>query len=197
MLKVFTLASTAFVAVLALVSMTFAEDFESDKRLNEARAVSKRLISELGQSLKTEMSTNGLVAAISVCKEIAPAIAGEASLMNGWRVSRVSHKPRNTLIGMADNWEQKALEDFKRRINTGESFKTLEYFEVVDEPLERSFRYVKAIETKAVCLACHGSAEQIPASIQERLISLYPKDRATGFKVGELRGAISVKQPID
>lgn len=197
MSKALKYLNTALLVALCIVPMASAESLESDERLKEARAVSNRLISDLGQRLKTEMSTNGPVAAISVCREIAPKIASEASLANGWQVSRVSHRPRNTLIGVADNWEQKALKDFARRIRDGEEGETLEHFEMLDEPLERSFRYIKAIETKPVCLTCHGSSEQIPAPVQERLNSLYPKDRAIGFEVGELRGAVSIKQPMD
>ncbi len=62
------------------------------------------------------MEANGPGSAIKVCRDIAPAIASEASRKNGWHVSRVSLKVRNPLLGTPDAWEQKVLADFDRRL---------------------------------------------------------------------------------
>lgn len=51
--------------------------------------------------------------------------------------------------------------------------------------------YVEPIYIKPVCLTCHG---QPKGSVKKRLQSLYPKDKATGYKLGEFRGLFWVKE---
>jgi mono/diheme cytochrome c family protein len=43
---------------------------------------------------------------------------------------------------------------------------------------------------KEPCAACHGT--NIAPGVQAKLAELYPNDQATGFKPGELRGAILI-----
>lgn len=56
---------------------------------------------------------------------------------------------------------------------------------------------MKALPVAPLCLNCHGSAANIPPGIKARLAQEYPHDRATGYALGQVRGAISVKQPLD
>jgi hypothetical protein len=56
---------------------------------------------------------------------------------------------------------------------------------------------MKPIMVQSKCLLCHGSSDQIPESIRLMLKQQYPFDRAIGYKTGELRGAVSIKQPLD
>jgi hypothetical protein len=49
---------------------------------------------------------------------------------------------------------------------------------------------MKAIPTGEVCLKCHGT--QIAPEVSQVLASLYPEDRATGYKEGDIRGAFVV-----
>jgi integrase len=46
--------------------------------------------------------------------------------------------------------------------------------------------YVEPLATAPMCLACHG--ESIEPAVAAKLAALYPDDRATGFRAGELRG---------
>jgi cytochrome c551/c552 len=68
--------------------------------------------------------------------------------------------------------------------------------EVVQEPAGKSFRFMKAIALQPGCVACHGNAEQIPDNVKAKLSEEYPHDKATGFSVGQIRGAVSIKRPI-
>lgn len=45
------------------------------------------------------------------------------------------------------------------------------------------------------CAACHGTS--IAPEVKDKLAELYPTDKATGFKPGELRGAILVSWSVD
>ena len=174
-----------------------ADDADTQARINAAEAATNDFLKRLGGTLKGEMQSNGTESAIKVCRDIAPEIASDISLKNGWQVTRVSNKPRNSMMGIPDSWEQTVLHSFEKRAAKGEDLKTMSHAEVVDEPAGKSLRYMKAIGTAPICLTCHGSTEQIPATVQAKIKSLYPHDKATGYKVGELRGAVSIKQSLD
>ena len=112
-------------------------------------------------------------------------------------MTRVSNRVRNPLLGMPDAWELNALSEFEKRAGQGESYQDMDTGEVVEEGGVRYYRFIKAIAVKPVCLVCHGSQETIPAGVKAKLASDYPADRATGYQAGELRGAVSIKQPME
>jgi hypothetical protein len=101
------------------------------------------------------------------------------------------------VLGTPDAWEQRTLADFDARVARGEKPDALEAAEIVSEPQGRYFRYAKALPVAGLCLNCHGQAENVPAGVRERLAKEYPHDRATGYREGQIRGAISVKRPLD
>ncbi len=180
-------------AILASGPAVADADFDAD--LAESRALAGQLGSQLGAALKKELSAGGPEAAIGVCRQVAPDLAGQLSRQSGARVARVSLKTRNPLLGQPDAWEQTVLQDFERRLAAGEKPETLEHAEFVTEPAGRSFRYMKAIPAQPMCLGCHGATEAIAPAIRERLAADYPQDRAVGYSTGQLRGAFSVRRP--
>jgi Protein of unknown function (DUF3365) len=178
--------------VLALMHVNTLADEPSALSL-KARGIAGQLVQQLGAELKKEMSSNGPASAISVCKSLAPEIAGRLSREHGARVARVSLKIRNPLLGQPDSWEQAVLAGFDR----AGSDAALEYSEVVTEPQGRYFRYMKAITVQPLCLTCHGSQEAIPAEVKAILAKEYPHDQATGYSAGQIRGAVTIKQRLD
>lgn len=172
--------------------MTLAQE----NSLEESRTVAIALMQQLGAALKKEMAAGGPDAAIKVCTQIAPELATKFSIENGWRVTRVSLKTRNPLLGTPDVWEQQALKDFDARAATGDGVDKLEYSETVTEPGGRYFRYVKALPVQPLCLACHGGVDQVSQSVKATLKQQYPHDRAVGYAPGQVRGAISIKRPV-
>jgi len=46
-----------------------------------------------------------------------------------------------------------------------------------------------------LCIQCHGTADQLGAGVAQRLQQRYPDDRATGYAVGQIRGAMTLQQP--
>lgn len=175
----------------ALGTSVFADQTEE-----AARVAATELTQKLGVALKKEITASGPDGAVSVCRDIAPALAGEQSRKTGSRVTRVSLRTRNPLLGQPDAWEQQVLADFDRRATRGEKTDSLEHSEIVIEPQGRYFRYMKAIPVQPLCLTCHGSAETIPDSVKAKLTAEYPHDRATGYSLGQIRGAVSIKQFI-
>lgn len=187
-------------AVILLLScspvVVLSADEDTAAREQAARAAVGKFAKQLGGELKKTMGSEGPAAAISVCRDVAPQIAGEMSRSNGWRVTRVSDRPRNPMLGTADAWEADVLSGFKARAARGEALKGMSYSEVVSEGDQRYFRYMQAIGAQPLCMTCHGAADQLPAKIRTALEADYPHDPATGYKPGDLRGAFSIKQPL-
>lgn len=162
----------------------------------ESRAMALPFMKKLAEENKKAVTEGGPETAIMVCKDIAPNMAGEASRKNGVRMTRVSLKVRNPMLGTADAWEQKVLQDFEARVAKGEKPDNMEFVEVVKEPAGNSFRYMKAIALQSGCVACHGTADQISAKVRTRLNEDYPNDKAIGYVPGQIRGAVSIKRAL-
>lgn len=184
--------------VAALFSTSVAFSAQADdmaKYQDEARKVVKEFATRLGGELKKEMEANGPASSIKVCRDIAPAIASDASRKNGWHVSRVSLKVRNPLLGTPDAWEQKVLADFEQRLEK-ENPANMDFAEIVSEPQGKYFRYMKAIPIQDVCLKCHGTDEVRAQPAKDTLATEFPHDKATGYTLGQIRGAFTIKRPL-
>ncbi len=187
-------------AALVCIVWLFVGVAYGGEPLGDREAAAKKTVmgfmQELLSALKKEMAAGGPAGAVNVCSDLAPSIAGKISRDTGWRVTRVSTKVRNPLLGMPDAWEQKVLLNFEKRAAKGEDIDKMSFSEVVSEPAGKFFRYMKAVSIKQPCLACHGAGEQIAPSVRAILKERYPHDKATGYKLGDLRGAISIKEPL-
>lgn len=152
--------------------------------LAKSREVTADYATQLQAALQETMANGGPVAAIDVCSTLAPRLASDLSRASGAKVRRTSWRFRNPGNAPSD-WEAQALIHLDA---TGRQ----EFFEMMPDG---SARYLKAITTGPVCLACHG--ETLAPEIQQQLNDAYPHDRATGFAVGDLRGAFSIAWPAD
>jgi hypothetical protein len=54
---------------------------------------------------------------------------------------------------------------------------------------------LRPIAERPMCALCHGPAEKISPAVREALGDQYPRDRATGFSEGEIRGWFWVEMP--
>lgn len=181
-----------FVTCAFITSTVLADELSQYQ--SEARAVAMSFLKKLGAANQQAVSEGGHDSAVKVCKDIAPAMAGDISRQTGWKLTRVSLQVRNPLLGTPDAWEQKQLQDFAVRAATGEKAETIEASEIVSEPAGKSYRFMKAIALQPGCVACHGTA--IPDDVKARLHSDYPHDQATGYSAGQIRGAVSIKRPL-
>lgn len=187
-------STSLLAAVLCVVTVRAGAVGEMEREAADMAAV---FLKTLSDTLQQTMQTDGPVTAISVCSEQAPKIANELSRKLGWKVTRVGTRVRNPMMGMPDAWEQDVLGLFQSHADNGESVQDMTYSEVVSEPNGDYFRFMQAIVVQPRCLTCHGPVEQIPTPLRAILKERYPFDAATGYRVGELRGAVSIKYPID
>lgn len=175
-------------AWLALLIASTAWPADDDPRLAESREIVQDFAGRLQAALQSAMASEGPVNAIGVCKDIAPAIASELSRERGAAVSRTSLRLRNP-ANLPRDWQFEVLAEFAEHAAT-DAASAPEFFE--SRP-DGQFRYMKAIATGGLCLACHGSA--IPDDVRDLLDEHYPHDRARGYAAGEIRGAFSVVWP--
>lgn len=163
--------------------------------VGDARKVATSIPPKLVAVLTEEMGKGGAEGAITVCRDVAPQMAKAASAETGWAIRRVSLKNRNPRA-VPDAWEHAALVDFDRRAAAGESPATLEKAEVVAEGGKQYYRYVRALPVQSLCLNCHGAPEQLTPAVRQKLKELYPDDKATGYKPGDIRGAMTIRKPL-
>ncbi len=175
---------------LILPIQGLSEDAEINSLKAEAINISKRFGGNLKPRLKEAMRNGGPVKAIDVCSNKAPEIAKELSRETGWQVKRVSLKPRNSKTAIPDEWEREILQKFNERQAHGESPGQMSHGEIVDG----RFRFLKAQPVGSLCLTCHG--ENIIDPVKNALKSNYPDDKATGYSLGEIRGAFSLSKKL-
>lgn len=169
-------------------------EINTEAEIAQARAVIKVFAGTLKNELQAGMQNGGPVNALAVCNTKAPQIAEKVATEEGVQVSRVSLKNRNA-DNAPNDWQQAVLEDFETRKAEGADPATLEFSEVVTIQDRQEFRFMKAIPTGGVCLACHG--EDITKDVQETITELYPADKATNFQLGDIRGSFVVTKMIN
>lgn len=180
----------------ALVLTLFSLQLQADNSPNEsdlkeeAISIVKTFGGELKPKLKQAIQTGGLEHAVKVCSVEAPGIASNLSAETGWKIKRVSLKPRNISSARPDAFETRVLEKFDELQAKGESPTLLEYSEIIDN----KYRYMKAQAVEGICLSCHGHS--IPADTRKIISEHYPEDIATGYSLGEIRGAFSLVKDL-
>ena len=180
-----------YVSIIVLLAAA-ASASSVEERVARSRQAVKEFAGKLKGELLAALEEGGPVSAVSVCSEKAPAIAGGISRDKGWEIGRTSLRIRNT-ENAPDSWERKTLESFEERRKSGEDLTKMEHSEVVTANGKSVFRYMKAIPVGKPCLTCHG--KDIVPDLAAKLKELYPEDRATGFSLGEIRGAFTITQP--
>lgn len=178
---------------VACSSTEHSTEYDTEQLLAASRETSVEFMRNLKATLVSAIQEDGPVAAITICNSDAPAIAHEISQRKGWSIARTSLKLRNP-ANTPDNWERSVLNDFETRKRQGESPENLEHHEIVEMDGKMVFRYMKAIPTDGGCLVCHGDA--VEGALAEEIRRLYPQDQAIGFRVGDLRGAFTIAQPL-
>lgn len=161
-----------------------------EKELAEARKMANELMETVRGLLMQEIQKGGFGEAVRVCSELAQEMTNRYAAQTGHYLRRVSLRYRNPKNN-PDAYETRKLRELDR-LNREKRLPE-ETFEVVEEAGVKSLRYLKPLTIAPLCVTCHGPKENIPAEVQAILKEKYPEDRATGFLVGDFRGAISVK----
>ncbi|MCB1842273.1 MAG: DUF3365 domain-containing protein [Halioglobus sp.] len=185
-----TLALTFFGATsIAALSASADAPADPERRIAEAQAVVARFAGQLKPLLLDEVQQGGPVNAIEVCAARAPELARAMQDESGWQIRRVSLKPRNP-NAQPDAWEAETLRHFAAQQARGAQPAEMNAHRLE----ENTFRYMQAQVSDGLCLLCHG--ETLNPDIEKALLARYPQDTATGYTLGEVRGAISLSRPL-
>jgi hypothetical protein len=154
-----------------------------------ARAAADDLARDLAGMVMTTMQERGPVAAVEVCSGVAQERT-EAHAREGVRVRRVADRLRNPL----NRPEPDEARELERMVTlAGEGRLPSEIVRVVRSGEERSLHYMRPIVIGQLCVMCHGPVEAIDPAVRRIVAERYPQDAATGYAVGDVRGAVSVR----
>lgn len=152
-----------------------------DPALARADAAATRLARTLKARVVEEMGRGGPVSAVQVCNAEAPALAAEIARETGVTLGRSSLRLRNPANG-GPAWVRAWLEEQGERPAAGVA--------PVATVADGTARVIKPIPVEAACLACHGPPESLAPDVRSELTRRYPADAATGYALGDLRGAL-------
>ncbi|MDG1123040.1 MAG: DUF3365 domain-containing protein [Glaciecola sp.] len=157
----------------------------------EAQLITQRFGGTLKPKLKAAIQSGGLVHAVDICAVEAPVIAQSLSSKTGWEVQRVSLQPRNTETATPDEHERTTLVWFAEQQANQSEAGMLKSSQIVNN----TYRYMQAQPVEGVCLNCHGT--NIDPAVQSIIESKYPSDMATGYQLGQIRGAFSLAKSLE
>ncbi len=174
------------VVMFGLLMFHSSAGLAEQAKLAESRLLAQAYAQQLQTALLDALGSKGTAGAILVCRDLAPAIASEFSGMSVAIVGRVrfGFRYRGSAPAL---WQRQVLRTLQVRTSNPED--RLESF--ADDA--NGVRYMAGIRLKPMCLACHG--RDIAEDVKQQLARDYPFDRATGYEVGDLRGAFSVIWP--
>jgi len=162
------------------------------KYLERSRASSLELVSMLKKALVTAIKKGGPEEAVSACGKVNGEIMNTMNEDYGFFIRRVSTKNRNPK-NVPDEYEEKIINTMEKDL-TDNKLKE-EYYEISSD--KKFFRWMKPLLIKKICLRCHGELENMRAEVVKKLNKNYPNDKAVSYKLGQLRGAITVKINLD
>lgn len=172
--------------ILLFASALAAQAPGARERAAQAAAGLGRVLMEL---LGQEMARGGYEGAVLACSEVAQTVTEKFGHEQGVEIRRVSLRARNPK-DQPDEWEAAKLRQWEKDYKPGQPLQDV--FEVMEEKGRRFGRYLKPIIVQPMCLGCHGPRETIPEPVRQVLDQRYPRDHATGYRAGDLRGAFSV-----
>jgi len=147
---------------------------------NHARRSARYLGQTLKERLQEALAEGDPAAAVRVCSTEAREIVRELESHGSLKVGRSSLRLRNPQNAPPD-WVDSWLRTQGERPAAG----------VPGLPENaHPARFLAPIAIEQVCLTCHGPPDTIPPEVRSVLRELYPNDQATGYAVGDLRGAL-------
>jgi len=174
---------------IIIASIITANSLFAQGYITKANDISKDLIKTLGSKLKENMKKGGPTQAVDFCSAKAYDLTKQVSdKYKGIEVKRISLKPRNPLDAPSKD-EAIILKSMQEMYKVGVKPKN-----IVQEKGNKVIVYKPLIIKKKVCLKCHGDLTKNP-KLAKKISNIYHSDKATGYKMGDLRGAIVVTMP--
>lgn len=153
--------------------------------LDKAEQAAKQLGGAVRSRLVDAMNTGGPAKAVEVCSAEAQQIAVKVREETGVQVGRASLKLRNP-ADAGPPWVEEWLKaQGEKKAAEAEGLRA-----IVKTPEGAVARIIKPIAIEATCLTCHGDPASIKDDVKNILKEKYPSDKAMGYQIGDLRGAL-------
>lgn len=191
--KLFYLITILFGVLLLSCSENKVE--VNEHQVAGMRKTAMEFMKDLKGILISQIQTNGILQAVSVCSDTAQVLTNNFGVQKGVYIKRVSLRNRN-VNNAPDDFEKMILNKFTMMQQNNELSGETEYAEIVEEGEFKYLRYVKPILVQAECLNCHGSENEIMPEVKQLISQAYPDDKAIGYKIGDFRGVVSLKKAV-
>ena len=156
----------------------------------EGSKITKQAFTTLSSNLQQALGDGGVANALEFCNIQAMPLTDSLSKNYDVEIRRASHRPRNP-ANRADSLEAVSIKKYINALKANGELKPYTYRS------RNSFIYHAPIRiTGQLCLNCHGTpGKDISEKDMEVIRELYPKDEATGFSQGDLRGIWAIEFP--
>jgi hypothetical protein len=160
--------------------------------LTRGKAIAAETFGLLSTNLQNAIVSGGVSNALPYCSLAASPLTASMAERHGVQLRRITHRPRNA-AARATTDELAILEGFRASLTASNPPAP---FVTNLVPGQATF-FAPIVLSNALCLNCHGIPEQdIHAPNLAVIRQLYPQDEATGFRLGELRGAWRIDFPL-
>jgi sulfite reductase alpha subunit-like flavoprotein len=181
------------ISLLSIIAILFSSCqkglTKNDKKeyVIKGKEIAQATVKELGSNLMKHMKEGGPQQAIPFCNASANPLTEEIAKKYNVSIKRTSHKIRND-DNKPNEAEETILKQYFASISNNEELKP-----IVSKDEEGKVHFYAPIKLEAKCLACHGTiGQEVSIRTDSILKVLYPNDKATGFKVGDLRGIVNI-----
>jgi len=183
-----SIALIGLTSSLLLAAPQSKEEMQMQSVIKQGKEGVALLAKTLGKNMKMHMKKGGPMDALNFCSNEAYDLTQTVNqkLPNGVTVKRVSKLHRSPANAPIQN-EEIILDSLEKLQKSGVILP--EY--IVEKIDTKRFKYYKPLLIdKAVCLKCHGDVKDI--DMKRAIAERYPLDKALGYEMNDLRGAIIV-----
>ncbi|MGA9045159.1 Tll0287-like domain-containing protein [Sulfuricurvum sp.] len=162
-----------------------ASPLSEEQMVTKGSEASALLLQKLGGELKNQMQTNGSMGALHFCSQNALTLTEQIAKESKTSIKRISINNRNP-VNKANKDEIALLNEWDKLVKNGQPLPAQKLVKVSDSTI---MYYKPIVINNEACLKCHGNVE---GALAKAIHTTYPEDKATGYKMGDLRGMIAI-----
>lgn len=184
--KIMKLVHSITLTALTTISLFATDTATLQDVAQKGQASTILLLQTLGKNMKMHMKQGGAMDALNFCSQEAYTLTESVNkkLPEGVSVKRVSLQTRNPINTPSED-EAKILQQLEQLQKDGKPLPK----KVIEQVDEHTFKFYKPLViNKGVCLKCHGDVQN--KTLKTEILNRYPEDKAMGYKMGDLRGAV-------
>jgi hypothetical protein len=153
----------------------------------QADAAALALMQTLVGQLTSALAEGGPAHAIEFCATAALPLTDSVASAHGVEMQRVTDRTRNP-ANAADADDRAVMAAFAGTLQAAGSPPQYR----VHRSADGEWRYYRPLLVGALCVQCHGPEDRLAPEVVRVLREQYPRDEATGYAEGELRGVLRV-----